>query len=928
MPDNPSDVTDSPTIVKSRSLSKKIRERQTRDRAISGSEPEKGIPAINAKIQSNLSTPVRSRANSSSINHVESTLENVSMSLPLPLPLPLNWTAGHAAQSNASGGTSTDAEGSIDTIKSRPNESSAHPTLASLNHVPNAGVATGANARSTPSPSLLLQASGHVAPIIQPLLHNPKPIHTAVPSLNTERSAPKSLEKLNAADHIPAGGAMSQPTSGRQHGNHNRNTTLSLAQPTNKLSALSLSPATNSAKARASSSSTSTILSLHGLQSPAMVGERQFLIALDTVPKTVTVEDDNDRIVQERLLEAKAMDRKNASGAVMHQFSLWNKAQPVATKVPAEPTEKSPPPASLSSTTSAEEGVMVNGPRAGGSKLTAISHNSNLGEAQIASQKRPPKLRGPKAVLAAHSEPRQLAALASTGVTTSPGGNVHESTGGVPSFSAATSTHAGGTPCEESKTTTQTSAGGGWDDDYNSDLDAAADMSKPDGADGIPSFTASGSLATALRMKVDVAKHSLVATNSDGTLGSDEAPAEKHVYVTPEKAPMAVDRSRSKSGDKVIATMASDSADHQAGGSDGWDSDGFIEEDEELQRLSANRPQSADGNGNGNGSAPHPSDAEMATAAAIKSMTQSGPAAFATQPARRAVETARAAEGRHADELSASKLAMRRASTSGDSKHFVDKFEHLISAAGLENSQSLKSMTSRSASECNITFEASELHSRSAKSSSSKYQVLRNLRTNKSSQRNLDRMELSAQLSISGNSISSPAGAGAQEDTHKGDNVQPTAASFAILQPTAQDLNGQEALHTEREDEDASPTLSEFSDAEEPLELHQEQQRQRQALSPLKVDNVTETLEVLRERTSSEGNQVDLADQESPLRWRKGEVIGEGTFGKVYKGMNEKTGELLAIKQLCLVDGTSVEVDSLCKEINVMWNLEHENIVR
>lgn len=74
----------------------------------------------------------------------------------------------------------------------------------------------------------------------------------------------------------------------------------------------------------------------------------------------------------------------------------------------------------------------------------------------------------------------------------------------------------------------------------------------------------------------------------------------------------------------------------------------------------------------------------------------------------------------------------------------------------------------------------------------------------------------------------------------------------------------------------------------------------------------------------------DSAGMESPpLQWRKGEVIGEGTFGKVFKGLNERTGELIAIKQLCLFDSSdSKEIQSLRKEISVMWNLEHENIVR
>lgn len=40
-----------------------------------------------------------------------------------------------------------------------------------------------------------------------------------------------------------------------------------------------------------------------------------------------------------------------------------------------------------------------------------------------------------------------------------------------------------------------------------------------------------------------------------------------------------------------------------------------------------------------------------------------------------------------------------------------------------------------------------------------------------------------------------------------------------------------------------------------------------------------------------------------PIRWRKGELIGCGAFGRVYMGMNLDSGELLAVKQVinCLL---------------------------
>ncbi|KAL6952609.1 Mitogen-activated protein kinase kinase kinase npk1 [Sarracenia purpurea var. burkii] len=41
-------------------------------------------------------------------------------------------------------------------------------------------------------------------------------------------------------------------------------------------------------------------------------------------------------------------------------------------------------------------------------------------------------------------------------------------------------------------------------------------------------------------------------------------------------------------------------------------------------------------------------------------------------------------------------------------------------------------------------------------------------------------------------------------------------------------------------------------------------------------------------------------DDAPPIRWRKGELIGCGAFGRVYMGMNLDSGELLAVKQVSI----------------------------
>lgn len=39
-------------------------------------------------------------------------------------------------------------------------------------------------------------------------------------------------------------------------------------------------------------------------------------------------------------------------------------------------------------------------------------------------------------------------------------------------------------------------------------------------------------------------------------------------------------------------------------------------------------------------------------------------------------------------------------------------------------------------------------------------------------------------------------------------------------------------------------------------------------------------------------------DDKPPIRWRKGELIGCGAFGRVYMGMNIDSGELIAVKEV------------------------------
>ncbi|GAB4848235.1 hypothetical protein Ancab_002902 [Ancistrocladus abbreviatus] len=66
-------------------------------------------------------------------------------------------------------------------------------------------------------------------------------------------------------------------------------------------------------------------------------------------------------------------------------------------------------------------------------------------------------------------------------------------------------------------------------------------------------------------------------------------------------------------------------------------------------------------------------------------------------------------------------------------------------------------------------------------------------------------------------------------------------------------------------------------------------------------------------------------------KWKKGRLLGRGTFGHVYQGFNSEGGQMCAIKEVRFVsdDQTSRECfKQLNQEINLLSQLKHKNIVR
>ncbi|KAK9453520.1 hypothetical protein V1511DRAFT_512817 [Dipodascopsis uninucleata] len=76
--------------------------------------------------------------------------------------------------------------------------------------------------------------------------------------------------------------------------------------------------------------------------------------------------------------------------------------------------------------------------------------------------------------------------------------------------------------------------------------------------------------------------------------------------------------------------------------------------------------------------------------------------------------------------------------------------------------------------------------------------------------------------------------------------------------------------------------------------------------------------------------------QPQQFNWVKGELIGKGTFGRVYLALNVTTGEMMAVKQVGVPQTSSDNdstkqrevVDALNSEIQTMKDLDHLNIVQ
>ena len=74
-------------------------------------------------------------------------------------------------------------------------------------------------------------------------------------------------------------------------------------------------------------------------------------------------------------------------------------------------------------------------------------------------------------------------------------------------------------------------------------------------------------------------------------------------------------------------------------------------------------------------------------------------------------------------------------------------------------------------------------------------------------------------------------------------------------------------------------------------------------------------------RKSRSLGQSTIAD------WKKGEMIGSGSFGDVYKALNMEDGSIMAVKEVCFSGDDEKQMAVVRREINLMRSLRHRHIV-
>ncbi|KAH7103877.1 Pkinase-domain-containing protein [Auriculariales sp. MPI-PUGE-AT-0066] len=148
-------------------------------------------------------------------------------------------------------------------------------------------------------------------------------------------------------------------------------------------------------------------------------------------------------------------------------------------------------------------------------------------------------------------------------------------------------------------------------------------------------------------------------------------------------------------------------------------------------------------------------------------------------------------------------------------------------------------------------------------------------------------------------------------------------------------------VHGDHEDEELDNKSIRRStvDLEVPQPAHEEDDEEDEEEEDEEEDEYYEEDDENEEVDDDEDADETVAESdnsdEKPIKWIRGALIGAGSFGSVYLGMDKVNGTLMAVKQVELPSGSTHNEErkksmltALEREIDLLKQLQHENIVQ
>jgi calcium-dependent protein kinase len=94
------------------------------------------------------------------------------------------------------------------------------------------------------------------------------------------------------------------------------------------------------------------------------------------------------------------------------------------------------------------------------------------------------------------------------------------------------------------------------------------------------------------------------------------------------------------------------------------------------------------------------------------------------------------------------------------------------------------------------------------------------------------------------------------------------------------------------------------------------------------LDGIQSNYSMSQHLRINKGQFIQGYDHDPYDKYNRIEVLGEGSYGRVYKVIQKETGCIRAIKEIKKIKKTHSEQEKLIKEINILKYLDHPNIVK